>query len=224
MYHTPREYNQSCNGKQNIHSSQQRHFLHLANHTASRYLLKILVHSLFNHPRRSNYQWYSFSPHVLHSRHFYFQLFIFRELLKLFRWHISVRWDSDIYQGKMFGGVVFDNNIRPFMAWSLVSADWHIPENCYHVIFFSFFWLEFITVSFSFDVIVFADTLVDICSNIVMSGYVLCFSQYWPGNQRLNDRLFLGKIHIGSVPSIIIWWYWQTLVLGCCYESFRFWM
>ena len=50
----------------------------------------------------------------------------------------------------------------------------------------------------------FADTLVDICSNIVMSGYVLCFSQYWPGNQRLNDRLFLGKIHIGSVPSIII--------------------
>ena len=47
----------------------------------------------------------------------------------------------------------------------------------------------------SFHVIVFSDTLVDICSNIVMSGYVLCFSQYW-ATRDIYDQLFLGKIRI----------------------------
>ena len=54
-----------------MHNSQQRYFLHLATHTASGYL-KILVHSLFNHPKRSNYQKYSCSLHIPYSCHFDF--------------------------------------------------------------------------------------------------------------------------------------------------------
>ena len=55
---TPSKYNQSC-GKhysQNMHSFQQHYFLHLANHTTSRYLLNILVQ-----------QWHScaFISHIL---------------------------------------------------------------------------------------------------------------------------------------------------------------
>ena len=63
VYHTPREYNQSCNGKhllQNVHSSQLCYFLHLAYHTASCYLPKILADLLFNYPKPSNYQRYSY--------------------------------------------------------------------------------------------------------------------------------------------------------------------
>ena len=39
----------------------------------------------------------------------------------------------------------------------------------------------------NFDVTVSADTLVDMRSNIVMSGYVLCFSQYWTTKDSIID-------------------------------------
>ena len=83
--------------------------------------------------------------------------------------------------------MVFDNNIRSVVPLSSVSADRkHIPENCYHVIFFHSCFLVGV-LNRNFDVTVSADTLMIKCSNIVMSGYELCFSKYWTTKDSIID-------------------------------------
>jgi len=137
LYHTPSEYNQSCSGKhfsQNMHSSQPRYFLHLANHTTSRYILNILVQ-----------QWHSCSLDIPHSRHFDFQVFTFRELLKFFRWHIYVWWDGDVLKVQYL--VVWALTIiSGLMCLRALSV---LIDTSQRIVTMSFsptpFWLEFTT-------------------------------------------------------------------------------
>ena len=51
---------------------------------------------------------HSCSLHIPHSRHFDCQVFIFRELLKLFRWPIYVWWDGDVLK------------VQYLVVWSLI--------------------------------------------------------------------------------------------------------
>jgi len=126
---------------------------------------------------RSPYQFpfvsmfHSCSLHIPHSRHFDFQVFIFRELLKFFRWPIYIWWDGDVLK------------VQYLVVWSLIIISgllclWALSvlidstsQRIATMSFSHFSQLLLVGVhNRNFDVTVSADTLMVICSNIVMSG------------------------------------------------------